>query len=37
MKTLKNLDYMPPMIIGDDAGFSDPDLHPERSAPSRRA
>ena len=28
MKTMKNLDYMPKMIIGDDCGFSDPDLHP---------
>jgi branched-chain amino acid transport system substrate-binding protein len=24
MRTLKNLDYRPPMIIGDDSGFSDP-------------
>jgi branched-chain amino acid transport system substrate-binding protein len=28
MKTLRNLDYLPPMIIGDDAGFSDPDFLP---------
>ncbi|HEX9490114.1 MAG TPA: ABC transporter substrate-binding protein [Stellaceae bacterium] len=28
MKTLKDLDYMPPMIIGDDAGFSDPSFIP---------
>jgi branched-chain amino acid transport system substrate-binding protein len=28
MKTLKNLDYLPPMIIGDDAGFSDPSFIP---------
>ncbi|HTZ76650.1 MAG TPA: ABC transporter substrate-binding protein [Stellaceae bacterium] len=28
MKTLKNLDYMPPMIIGDDAGFADPSFIP---------
>jgi branched-chain amino acid transport system substrate-binding protein len=28
MKTLKNLDYLPPMIIGDDAGFSDPSFLP---------
>jgi branched-chain amino acid transport system substrate-binding protein len=28
MKTLKNLDYLPPMIIGDDAGFSDPSYIP---------
>jgi branched-chain amino acid transport system substrate-binding protein len=27
-KTLKNLDYLPPMIIGDDAGFSDPTFIP---------
>lgn len=24
MKTMKNLDYMPKMVIGDDSGFSDP-------------
>src|SRR5215510_11211313 len=23
-KTMKNLDYLPPIVIGDDAGFSDP-------------
>ena len=28
MKTMKNLDYLPPMIIGDDAGFSDPSFIP---------
>jgi branched-chain amino acid transport system substrate-binding protein len=28
MKTMKNLDYLPPMIIGDDAGFSDPTFVP---------
>jgi len=28
MKTLKSLDYLPPMIIGDDAGFSDPSFVP---------
>jgi branched-chain amino acid transport system substrate-binding protein len=28
MKTLKNLDYLPPIIIGDDAGFSDPSFIP---------
>jgi branched-chain amino acid transport system substrate-binding protein len=28
MKTLRDLDYMPPMIIGDDAGFSDPSFIP---------
>ena len=27
-KTMKNLDYLPPIIIGDDAGFSDPDFIP---------
>ncbi len=28
MKTLKELDYKPAMIIGDDAGFSDPSFIP---------
>ncbi len=28
MKTMKNLDYLPPMIIGDDSGFSDPSFIP---------
>jgi branched-chain amino acid transport system substrate-binding protein len=28
LKTLRNLDYLPPMIIGDDAGFSDPSFIP---------
>jgi branched-chain amino acid transport system substrate-binding protein len=28
MKTMKNLDYLPPLIIGDDAGFSDPSFVP---------
>ena len=28
MKTMKNLDYLPPMIIADDAGFSDPAFVP---------
>jgi branched-chain amino acid transport system substrate-binding protein len=28
MKTLKNLDYLPTMIIGDDSGFSDPSFIP---------
>ena len=28
MKTMKNLDYMPQMIIADDAGFSDPTFVP---------
>jgi branched-chain amino acid transport system substrate-binding protein len=27
-KTMKNLDYLPPIIIGDDAGFSDPNFIP---------
>src|SRR6202012_874577 len=27
-KTMKNLDYLPPMILGDDAGFSDPGFIP---------
>ena len=27
-KTMKNLDYLPPIIIGDDAGFSDPTFVP---------
>jgi branched-chain amino acid transport system substrate-binding protein len=26
--TMKNLDYLPPIIIGDDAGFSDPTFIP---------
>jgi branched-chain amino acid transport system substrate-binding protein len=28
LKTLKALDYLPPMIIGDDTGFSDPSFIP---------
>jgi branched-chain amino acid transport system substrate-binding protein len=28
MKTLKNLNYQPPMIIADDAGFADPSFVP---------
>jgi branched-chain amino acid transport system substrate-binding protein len=28
MKTMKNLDYMPPMVLGDDSGFSDPSFIP---------
>ena len=28
MKTMKNLDYKPPMLIGDDFGFSDPSFIP---------
>ncbi|HZP75642.1 MAG TPA: ABC transporter substrate-binding protein [Pseudolabrys sp.] len=27
-KTMQNLDYLPPLIIGDDAGFSDPTFIP---------
>jgi branched-chain amino acid transport system substrate-binding protein len=30
-KTMKNLDYLPPIIIGDDAGFSDPSFIPNAS------
>jgi branched-chain amino acid transport system substrate-binding protein len=28
MKTMKSLDYKPPMILGDDSGFSDPSFIP---------
>ena len=28
MKAMKNLDYKPPMVIGDDTGFSDPSFIP---------
>ena len=28
MKTMHNLDYLPPMVIGDDSGFSDPSFIP---------
>ena len=28
LKTMKALDYLPPMIIGDDTGFSDPSFIP---------
>jgi branched-chain amino acid transport system substrate-binding protein len=28
IKTLKNLDYLPPMVLGDDSGFSDPSFVP---------
>jgi branched-chain amino acid transport system substrate-binding protein len=28
IKTMKNLDYMPQMVIGDDTGFSDPSFIP---------
>jgi branched-chain amino acid transport system substrate-binding protein len=27
-KTMKNLDYLPPMVVGDDTGFSDPSFIP---------
>ena len=27
-RTMKNLDYLPPIIIGDDFGFSDPSFIP---------
>ncbi len=27
-RTMKNLDYLPPIIIGDDSGFSDPSFIP---------
>src|ERR1700728_1632548 len=28
MKTMKSLDYRPPMVLGDDSGFSDPSFIP---------
>jgi branched-chain amino acid transport system substrate-binding protein len=28
LKTLKNFDYKPPMVLGDDSGFSDPSFVP---------
>jgi len=28
IKTLKNFDYKPPMVLGDDSGFSDPSFVP---------
>lgn len=28
MKTMKSLDYTPPMVLGDDSGFSDPSFVP---------
>ena len=31
-KTMKNLDYLPPIIIGDDSGFSDPAFIPNAGA-----
>jgi branched-chain amino acid transport system substrate-binding protein len=37
MKTMKNLDYLPPMVIGDDTGFSDPSFIPAVSDIAQRA
>jgi branched-chain amino acid transport system substrate-binding protein len=31
MKTMKNLDYKPTMVLGDDSGFSDPSFIPATS------
>jgi branched-chain amino acid transport system substrate-binding protein len=28
MKTMRNVNYLPPMVIGDDSGFSDPSFIP---------
>src|SRR5262245_26226105 len=28
IKTMRNLDYLPPMVLGDDSGFSDPSFVP---------
>jgi branched-chain amino acid transport system substrate-binding protein len=28
MKTMRNLEYLPPMVIGDDSGFADPSFIP---------
>src|SRR5204862_3848447 len=28
IKTLRNFDYKPPMVLGDDSGFSDPSFVP---------
>ena len=28
MKTMRNVDYLPPMVLGDDSGFSDPSFIP---------
>jgi branched-chain amino acid transport system substrate-binding protein len=28
IKTMKNLDFLPPMVLGDDSGFSDPSFVP---------
>jgi len=28
MKTMRNLNYLPPMVVGDDSGFSDPSFVP---------
>jgi branched-chain amino acid transport system substrate-binding protein len=35
MRTMKSLDYLPPMIIGDSAGFSDPSFLPAVGAISQ--
>ena len=35
MRTMKSLDYQPPMIIGDSAGFSDPAFLPAVGAVSK--
>ena len=35
MKTFKNLDYLPAMVIGDDSGFSDPTFVPSVGAISQ--
>jgi branched-chain amino acid transport system substrate-binding protein len=37
MKTLKSLNYLPPMIIGDDSGFSDPSFIPAVASISQGA
>jgi branched-chain amino acid transport system substrate-binding protein len=35
MRTMKSLDYLPPMMIGDSAGFSDPSFLPAVGAISK--
>ena len=35
MRTMKSLDYLPPMIVGDSAGFSDPSFLPAVGAVSQ--
>jgi branched-chain amino acid transport system substrate-binding protein len=35
MRTMKSLDYLPPMILSDDAGFSDPSFIPAVGAISQ--